>query len=152
ESLATIRQLDPIYVDMTQSASKLRQLRKAIKEGQIDSSSNEVSLFFEDGSEYGEKGELQFAEVAVSESTGSVTLRALMPNPDGELLPGMYLRPTEPEGEIKDAVLIPQKALQREPRGNASVMLLNDDDEVASTSVVTDRTIGNSWLIKEGLS
>ncbi len=151
EPLATIRQLDPIYVDMTQSATKLRQLRQAIAEGQLDAAEETVTLKFEDGSPYNEKGTLQFAEVAVNENTGSVTLRALFPNPDGVLLPGMYVRASVPEGTVENAILIPQKALRRDPRGNASVFLLDEDNKVQVQPVVANRTVGNQWLISEGL-
>lgn len=154
EALATIRQLDPIYVDMTQSASALRQLRQAIAQGTIKGASEDtvsVSLYFEEGGKYEEQGELQFAEVVVGETTGSVTLRALFPNPDGSLLPGMYVRAVTPEGNVENAILVPQKALQRDPRGNASVMVLDDENKVAVRPVVAERTIGNRWLISEGL-
>lgn len=155
EPLATIRQLDPIYVDMTQSASALRQLRKAIADGQIKGASGDtipVELYFEEGGKYEEKGQLQFAEVVVGETTGSVTLRALFPNPKGNLLPGMYVRAVTPEGDVENAILVPQKALQRDPRGNATVMVLDEEDKVALRSVVAQRTIGNHWLINEGLT
>lgn len=152
EALATIRQLDPIYVDITQSAAKLRQLRQAIADGHLDASAETITLRFEDGSPYVEKGTLQFAEVAVNESTGSVTLRALFPNPEGVLLPGMYVRASVPEGQVSDAILIPQMALRRDPRGNASVFLLDDDDKVIAQPVVASRTVGNKWLVTEGLN
>jgi len=154
EALATIRQLDPIYVDMTQSASALRQLRQAIAQGAIKGASGDtvpVTLYFEEGGKYEEQGELQFSEVVVGESTGSVTLRALFPNPNGSLLPGMYVRAVTPEGNVENAILVPQKALQRDPRGNASVMVLDDEDKVAIQPVVAERTVGNRWLINKGL-
>src|SRR5699024_863265 len=152
EALATIRQLDPIYVDITQSAAKLRQLRQAIAEGHLNASDEAVTLMFEDGSPYAEKGSLQFAEVAVNESTGSVTLRALFSNPDGVLLPGMYVRASVPEGNVDNAILIPQMALRRDPRGNASVFLLSENDEVVTQAVTASRTVGNKWLVTDGLS
>lgn len=152
DALATIRQLDPIYVDITQSAAKLRQLRQSIADGHLSVSDETVTLLFEDGSPYHEKGKLQFAEVAVNESTGSVTLRALFGNPDGVLLPGMYVRAGVPEGKVSNAILIPQKALRRDPRGNASVFLLDEDNAVVSQAVVANRTVGNRWLVTEGLN
>lgn len=152
DALATIRQLDPIYVDITQSASKLRQLRQTIADGHLNVSDEAVTLIFEDGSHYTEMGTLQFAEVAVNESTGSVTLRALFSNPDGVLLPGMYVRANVPEGNVSEAILIPQMALRRDPRGNASVFLLDDDNKVVTQAVTASRTVGNKWLVTEGLS
>lgn len=151
DALATIRQLDPIYVDITQSATKLRQLRQSIANGELSTSDQAVALVFEDGSAYSQQGTLQFAEVAVNESTGSVTLRALFPNPNGVLLPGMYVRAHVPEGSISNGILIPQKALRRDPRGNASVFLLGEKNQVVMQPVVANRTVGNEWLVTEGL-
>lgn len=151
EALATIRQLDPIYVDITQSATKLRQLRQALASGELNTSDQAAALVFEDGSPYSEQGTLQFAEVAVNESTGSVTLRALFPNPNNVLLPGMYVRAHIPEGGINSGILIPQKALRRDPRGNASVFLLDESNQVVMQAVIADRTVGSDWLVTEGL-
>ena len=119
-ALATIRQLDPIYVDLTQSSNELRQLRQAMQAGELQQVSDDearITLILEDGSHYKEAGALQFSEFAVDESTGSVTLRALFPNPDGELLPGMFVRGRLPEGQRKDAILVPQKGITRDPTG-----------------------------------
>ncbi|HLR17524.1 MAG TPA: efflux RND transporter periplasmic adaptor subunit [Alcanivoracaceae bacterium] len=152
--LATIRQLDPVYVDMTQSVSSLRELRQAIASGKLKASQDgtiPVQLFFETGGQYDQTGELQFAEAVVGETTGAVTLRALFPNPDGTLLPGMYVRAITPEGMVENAILVPQKTLQRDPIGNASVMTLDDDNKVEIRPVVANRTVGNQWLIESGL-
>ena len=155
QSLATIRQLDPIYVDLTQSARELRRLRQALENGELEKVGEDkarVTLLMEDGSEYQEEGVLQFSEYAVEESTGSVTLRALFPNPDGDLLPGMFVRAKLPEGERSEAILVPQKGIARDSTGQATAMVINDNDQVERRNVTTERAVGNRWLIAEGLS
>lgn len=153
-ALATIRQLDPIYVDLTQSSNELRQLRQAMQAGELQQVSDDearITLILEDGSHYKEAGALQFSEFAVDESTGSVTLRALFPNPDGELLPGMFVRGRLPEGQRKDAILVPQKGITRDPTGQAYAMLIDDNNQVKKVKVSTERAVGNQWLIADGL-
>ncbi|WP_435786531.1 efflux RND transporter periplasmic adaptor subunit, partial [Alcanivorax borkumensis] len=153
-ALATIRQLDPIYVDLTQSSNELRQLRQAMQAGELQQVSDDearITLILEDGSHYKEAGALQFSEFAVDESTGSVTLRALFPNPDGELLPGMFVRGRLPEGQRKDAILVPQKGITRDPTGQAYAMLIDDNNQVKKVKVRTERAVGNQWLIADGL-
>ena len=154
ETLTTIRQLDPIYIDLTQSNAELRQLRAAMQAGQLQRVSEDearVTLLLEDGSAYEHAGTLQFAEYAVDESTGSVTLRALFPNPEGDLLPGMFVRARLPEGRRDNTVLVPQKGIARDPRGNATALVVNADDTVEQRAVVTERAIGNQWLVSRGL-
>ncbi|MFP1678652.1 efflux RND transporter periplasmic adaptor subunit [Alloalcanivorax sp. C16-2] len=154
QALATIRQLDPIYVDLTQSNQELRRLRAALQAGrlqQVGEDKARVTLLLEDGSEYGEAGTLQFSEFAVEESTGSVTLRALFPNPDNDLLPGMFVRARLPQGEREDAILVPQKGVTRDPNGNATALVIGQDDKVEQRRVTTERTVGNRWLISDGL-
>ncbi|WP_421706251.1 efflux RND transporter periplasmic adaptor subunit [Alloalcanivorax xenomutans] len=155
EALATIRQLDPIYVDLTQSARELRQLRVAMESGQLEQVGEDkarVTLVLEDGTEYGESGTLQFSEYAVDESTGSITLRALFPNPDGDLLPGLFVRAKLPQGQRDNAILVPQKAVTRDPQGTASALVIGDNNTVEKRQVETVRTVGNRWLIGDGLA
>ena len=154
EALATIRQLDPIYVDLTQSNQELRRLREALEAGrlqQVGEDKARVTLLLEDGSEFDQPGTLQFSEFAVEESTGSVTLRALFPNPDNDLLPGMFVRARLPQGERDDAILVPQKGVARDPSGQATAMVIGEDNKVEQRQVTPERTVGNRWLISDGL-
>ncbi|WP_133492643.1 efflux RND transporter periplasmic adaptor subunit [Alcanivorax sp. 24] len=155
QALATIRQLDPIYVDLTQSARELRQLRVAMESGQLEQVGEDkarVTLVLEDGTEYDQNGTLQFSEYAVDESTGSITLRALFPNPEGDLLPGLFVRAKLPQGQRDNAILVPQKAVTRDPQGTASALVIGDNNTVEKRQVETVRTVGNRWLIGEGLA
>ena len=155
QTLATIRQLDPIYVDLTQSSNDLRQLRKAMAAGELEQVSEDqarITLLLEDGSHYPQSGTLQFSEYAVEESTGSVTLRALFPNPDGELLPGMFVRGRLPEGQRSNAILVPQKSITRDPTGQAFAMLIDDQNMVQKVPVDTERAVKSQWLISQGLN
>jgi membrane fusion protein, multidrug efflux system len=151
-SLATIRALDPIYVDMTQSSTDLLKLRRMIGAGAIQSGSTKVSLRLEDGSQYAHSGSMKFQEVSVDESTGSVTLRAEFPNPDGMLLPGMYVRAVLDEAVDNSAILAPQQGVTRDPKGNAMALVLTPDNKVEQRTLVTTRAIGDRWLISDGLS
>ncbi len=153
-ALATIRQLDPIYVDLTQSSIELHRLRQAMEAGELQQVSDDearITLILEDGSEYDKAGALQFSEYAVDEGTGSVTLRALFPNPEGELLPGMFVRGRLPEGQRQNAILVPQKGITRDPTGQATAMVIDDNNTVQKVNVVTERAVGNQWLIASGL-
>lgn len=153
-ALATIRQLDPIYVDLTQSYDELQQLRTALANGQLQTlGENEakVRLQQRDGTPYAHSGMLQFSEYAVDETTGSVTLRAVFPNPDEALLPGMFVRAQLPQAEQKNAVLVPQKAIAREPGGKASAFVINGDNTVQKRAVTINKAVGNQWLLHEGL-
>lgn len=151
-SLATIHQLDPIYVDIPQASKEMLQLRRQMMSGRIDSEkAPEVRLKLEDGSEYEHVGELQFSEVNVNEMTGSIVMRARFPNPDGLLLPGMYVRATVDEGHIDNAILVPQKAVMFDREGQASVMLVNGDNKVEQRPVTLQRAIEHHWLISAGL-
>ncbi|MCU5786428.1 efflux RND transporter periplasmic adaptor subunit [Alloalcanivorax marinus] len=154
QALATIRQLDPIYVDLTQSNRELRQLRAALEAGRLQKVGEDqarVTLLLEDGSSYDREGTLQFSEFAVEESTGSVTLRALFPNPDSDLLPGMFVRARLPQGERDNAILVPQKGVTRDPNGNATALVIGAEDKVEQRQVTTERAVGNQWLISDGL-
>ncbi|MEK8028797.1 efflux RND transporter periplasmic adaptor subunit [Pseudaquabacterium rugosum] len=151
-ALATIRALDPIHVDLTQSSADLLQLRRAMAAGGLQSGSAEVSLTLEDGSRYPLKGRLKFAEVAVDEATGSVTLRAQFPNPESVLLPGMYVRATLDQAVARAAILAPQQGITRDPKGKATALVVGTDGKVAQRDVTTTRALGDQWLIASGLA
>jgi multidrug efflux system membrane fusion protein len=148
-ALATVQQLDPIYVDVTQSSSDFMRLKQQTSLQKGDTSS--VELLMENGQPYPLKGTLQFSDVTVDESTGSITLRALFPNPQHMLLPGMFVRARIDEGTQPDAILIPQQGVTRTPRGDATVLVVNDKNQVESRTVVAPQAIGDRWLITEGL-
>jgi membrane fusion protein (multidrug efflux system) len=151
-SLATIRTLDPIYVDMTQSSAELLKLRRLIGESGMKSGQAKVRLRLEDGSQYNQPGSMKFSEVAVDESTGSVTLRAEFPNPDGVLLPGMYVRAVLDQAVSTTAILAPQQGVTRDAKGNATALVLTGDNKVEQRTLVTERAIGDRWLVSNGLS
>lgn len=154
EALATIQQLDPIYVDINQPVNDILALQEDRASGAIDEVSGdqaEAQLFFENGRPYQHKGVLRFAEVSVDESTGSVTLRAVFPNPDGKLLPGMFVKTQVATGYRQHALLIPNQAVQRDLKGKPMVWRVDTDDKVNQTSIVTERTLGNQWLVSSGL-
>jgi membrane fusion protein (multidrug efflux system) len=150
-ALATIRALDPIYVDMTQSSTDLLKLRRMVNAGALQSGSTQVRLKLEDGTQYSLTGSMKFQEVSVDESTGSVTLRAEFPNPDGMLLPGMYVRAVLEAAINKSAILAPQQGVTRDPKGNATALVLTADNKVEQRTLVAERAIGDSWLISDGL-
>ncbi|EOE7353994.1 efflux RND transporter periplasmic adaptor subunit [Enterobacter hormaechei] len=148
-ALATVQQLDPIYVDVTQSSSDFMRLKQQTSLQKGDTSS--VELLMENGQPYPLKGTLQFSDVTVDESTGSITLRALFPNPQHMLLPGMFVRARIDEGSQPDAILVPQQGVTRTPRGDATVLVVNEKNQVESRTVVAPQAIGDRWLITEGL-
>jgi len=152
--LALVQQLDPIYVDITQSSVDMLKLQRALEHGDLqpdEQNQAEVSLTLEDGSEYAERGKLQFAEVSVDPSTGAVVLRALFPNPRRELLPGMFVRAQLTQAMKRDALLVPQRGVTRNQRGDAVVLVVGDGDVVSERGVTATRVIGNDWLIGAGL-
>lgn len=154
QPIALIQQLDPIYVDITQSSTEMLRLQRQLAEGVLrkDASNQaEVSLTLEDGSVYSERGKLQFSEVSVDPSTGSVVLRAIFPNPRRELLPGMFVRAQLTQGVRHDALLVPQRGVTRNQRGEATVMVVGADNKVVERVVRVDRVINGEWLITEGL-
>ena len=151
-ALATIRTLDPIYVDLTQSSTQLLKLRTLLAQQGIKKGSTKLALNLEDGSHYSYKGTLQFQEIAVDESTGSVTLRATFPNPDGILLPGMYVRALMDEAVNEKALLVPQQGIQRDPKGNATAFIVTSENKVETRTVKTERAMGDMWLVSSGLS
>lgn len=152
-ALATVQQLDPIYVDVTQSSSDFMHLKQSIEQGSLhkDNSSSNVQLVMENGTAYPLKGTLQFSDVTVDESTGSITLRAVFPNPQHTLLPGMFVRARIDEGIQPNAILIPQQGITRTPRGDATVLVVNNQSQVEPRSVIASQAIGDKWLISEGL-
>lgn len=151
--LATVQQLDPIYVDVTQSSNDFMRLKQSVEQGSLhkDSTSSTVELVMENCQSYPLKGSLQFSDVTVDESTGSITLRAVFPNPEHTLLPGMFVRARIDEGVQPNAILVPQQGVTRTPRGDATVMVVNDKSQVESRAVVAAQAIGDKWLISEGL-
>lgn len=154
DSLATVQQLDPIYVDLTQSTGELLQMRRALEAGKlkpVGDQSVPVRLVLEDGSLYAAEGKLAFSEVSVDTGTGSVTLRAIFPNAKGELLPGMYVRARLVQGQAEEAILVPHAAVSRDPRGNATVMVVGAEDKVEAKVVQTARSQGDKWVVTEGL-
>lgn len=152
-ALATVQQLDPIYVDVTQSSNDFIRLKQAVIQGSLEKSAlqTQVTLVMENGQPYPLKGQLQFSDVSVDESTGSITIRALFPNPQHDLLPGMFVRARIDEGMQKDALLVPQQGVTRNPRGEASVMLVNAKSQVEVRNVTAAQAIGDKWLVTDGL-
>ena len=152
--LATIQMLDPVYVDITQSSAAMLELRSALDSGQIKNADGEtrVRLILDDGSPYAEEGVLKFTEAFVNETTGSVTLRTSFPNQHLTLLPGMFVRAILEEGVKEDGILVPQRGVTRDPAGNAVVMIVNAENIVEQRIITAARTVGNSWLISNGLA
>ncbi|MEO8465025.1 MAG: efflux RND transporter periplasmic adaptor subunit [Gammaproteobacteria bacterium] len=153
-ALAVVQQLDPIYVDITQSSVDMVKLQRAFANGELQRDQQndaEVSLTLEDGSDYKERGKLQFAEVTVDRGTGAVLLRALFPNPTRELLPGMFVRAKLTQATKRDALLVPQRGVTRNQQGDAVVLVVGEGNVVAERVVTAARTIGNDWLISGGL-
>lgn len=149
DAMATVQQLDPIYVDVTESSNDFMRLKQESLQHGSDTKS--VQLIMENGQPYALKGTLQFSDVTVDESTGSITLRAIFPNPQHSLLPGMFVRARIDEGVAPNAILVPQQGVTRTPRGDASVMIVNDKNQVESRQVATSQAIGDKWLITSGL-
>lgn len=151
--LTTVQQLDPIYVDLNQSSSELLELRRALADKMVRKAEGvPVTIILEDGRRYEHEGELTFADVAVDPMTGSYALRAVVPNPDHLLMPGMYLRAVVTSAVVDHVLLVPQQGIARDPQGNASAMLLTDENKVEQRAVTAQRTVGNDWLISSGLS
>ena len=153
-ALATIQQLSPMYVDVTQSSSELLRLKQNLASGLMKSNGAaqaKVGLVLEDGSAYPLPGTLKFSEVTVDQSTGSVTLRAIFPNPKQTLLPGMFVRTIMEEGIIERAILVPQRGVTRNPAGNAMAMVVGAEEKVEPRVIKVVRTVGENWLVSEGL-
>jgi membrane fusion protein, multidrug efflux system len=153
QALATVQQLDPIYVDLTQSSSELLQLRQELEAGRLNASDGlPVSILLEDGTPYPHKGKLAFTDLSVDPTTGSFMLRVEVANPDQLLLPGMYVRAAIGVGQSTQALLVPQPGIQRNPKGEAYALVVDGGGKVAQRNVQISRTIGDRWLIDSGLS
>lgn len=152
--LATVQQLDPVYVDVTQSSSDALALRRALESGKLQRASDggaRVALLLDDGREYGRPGTLQFADVTVDPGTGSIALRAIFPNPKSELLPGMFVRARLDEGVNPQALLVPQAGVTRDQKGLPTALVVTADKKVERRQLVTDRAIGDAWLVTQGV-
>jgi membrane fusion protein (multidrug efflux system) len=154
-SLVTITQLDPVYVDVTQPTATLVRLKREFASGQVRNAGDNkaaTKLFLEDGSAYEIPGSLQFSEVTVDQGTGSVTLRAIFPNPDDLLLPGMFVHAAIEEGVREGAILAPQQGITHAPDGTATALVVGADDKVQKHLVQLDRAIGDQWVVTGGLT
>lgn len=153
ESLATIQQLDPVYADFTQPANALMRLRQALKAGSLDRpEAATVQLRLDDGSPYAHSGKLLFSEAAVDETTGQITLRGEFPNPDGDLLPGMYVRVRLEQGVEPNAVAVPQQAVQRDSGGKSLVYVVDAENKIVVRTVAVGRSVGDRFVIANGLA
>ena len=154
-ALATIQEIDPIYVDVPQSTSELLRLKRRLEDGHLNQdgpNQKKVKLTLEDGSAYPLNGTLQFRDVTVDPTTGSVILRVVFANPEGVLLPGMFVRAVVKEGINEHAVLIPQQAVSRDPKGNPVTQIVDGEGKVRQRMLTVDRAIGDKWLVSSGLS
>jgi membrane fusion protein (multidrug efflux system) len=153
--LAAIQQLDPIYVDVPQSTTELLRLQRRIKDGRLKhngTNQNKVRLILEDGAAYPLKGTLQFRDVTVDPTTGSVILRVVFPNPKGVLLPGMFVRAVIKEGVNEQAILVPQQGVARDRKGDPFVLIVDAEGKVRQRQLTLDRDIGDKWLVSSGLA
>jgi membrane fusion protein (multidrug efflux system) len=152
-ALATVQQLDPIYVDLTQSSAELLELRRALAAGKLVSARQvPVTILLEDGSAYPHDGKLEFSDVSVDPTTGSYLLRVVVPNPEQVLLPGAYVRAQIGTGVRPDALLVPQQGVARDPRGETSAMVVNAEGVVEARPVKVSHAVGNRWLVEDGLA
>lgn len=155
-AIASVQQIDPIYVDVTQSSVQLLRLKSAMASGQLQQADGaqaaKVTLLLEDGSTYAEAGKLEFSEVTVDPTTGSVTLRAVFPNPGHQLLPGMFVRARLAQGVANDGLLVPQRGVTRSQRGLPTALVVNAENKVELRELVTDRALGDQWLVTKGLA
>ncbi|TCG05096.1 efflux transporter periplasmic adaptor subunit [Paraburkholderia steynii] len=154
EALAVVQQIDPIYVDVTQSSIDLMRLRRELAQGQLSRSGEDaasVGLVLEDGTTYGQQGSLKFSEVSVDQGTGSVLLRAVFRNPDHHLLPGMFVHARLNEGTKADAILVPQQGVTRDTTGAPQVWVVGPDSKATLRPIQVDRTVGNTWLATSGV-
>lgn len=153
-AMATIQQLDPIYVDVTQSSAQLLKLRRELESGNLQKAGDnaaKVKLVLEDGSLYEKEGKLEFSEVSVDEGTGSVTIRAVFPNPEHQLLPGMFVHAQLQAGVNENAILAPQQGVTRDLKGMPTAMVVNAENKVELRQLKAERTLGSEWLINDGL-
>lgn len=152
-ALATVQQLDPIYVDVTQSSNDFLRLKQELANGSLkqENGKAKVDLVTSDGIKFPQSGTLEFSDVTVDQTTGSITLRAIFPNPDHTLLPGMFVRARLQEGTKPTALLVPQQGVTRTPRGDATVLVVGADNKVETRQIVASQAIGNKWLMTDGL-
>ena len=152
EPLATINQLDPIYIDVTQSSAELLQLRRELAAGRLEGASElPVDIVLEDGSTFAHKGKLEFSEVSVDPATGSYLMRVRVENPDQVLMPGMFVRAVLGSGVRPNALLVPMQGIARDPKGDTSAMVVDAEGKVAVRPVKVSRTVGDKWLVEDGL-
>lgn len=152
-ALATVQQLDPIYVDVTQSSNDFLRLKHELANGSLkqENGKAKVDLVTSDGIKFPQSGTLEFSDVTVDQTTGSITLRAIFPNPDHTLLPGMFVRARLQEGTKPTALLVPQQGVTRTPRGDATVLVVGADNKVETRQIVASQAIGDKWLVTDGL-
>ncbi|ECU8030772.1 multidrug efflux RND transporter periplasmic adaptor subunit AcrA [Salmonella enterica subsp. enterica serovar Cerro] len=152
-ALATVQQLDPIYVDVTQSSNDFLRLKQELANGSLkqENGKAKVDLVTSDGIKFPQSGTLEFSDVTVDQTTGSITLRAIFPNPDHTLLPGMFVRARLQEGTKPTALLVPQQGVTRTPRGDATVLVVGADNKVETRQIVASQAIGDKWLVTNGL-
>lgn len=151
--LAVVQQLDPIYVDLTQSSAEWLQLRKAFEDGRLKGTNDvPVTILMEDGTQYPETGKLEFSDVTVDPTTGAFGLRVVVPNKKHLLLPGMYLRAVLAIGERPDGLLVPQQGIARGPKGDTTAMVVSADGKAEVREVRVSQTIGDKWLVEDGLA
>ena len=154
-ALATIQQLDPIYVDVPQSTTELMRLKRRLEDGRLTrdgANQNKVKLILEDGTMYPQEGTLEFRDISVDPTTGSVIVRAVFPNPKGFLLPGVFVRAVVKEGVNGQAILIPQQAVSRDPKGSPFALIVDSEGKVAQRTLTLDRALGDQWLVTAGLA
>lgn len=152
DPLARIQQVDPMNVDITQSSNEYLALRRAIADGGVQATTAAVRLQLSDGTDYPLPGTLEFADIDVQQETGSITLRARFPNPDGQLLPGMYVRAQVGQGTRQQALLVPQAAVDRSPKGEAQAWVVDKDGKAQLRTFRTARAIGDQWLVLDGIT
>jgi membrane fusion protein (multidrug efflux system) len=152
-ALAIVQQLDPVYVDVTQSSVELLELRRSLAAGRLQGARNlPVRILLEDGSLHEQEGELAFSDVTVDPSTGSFSLRVIVPNPRHMLLPGMYVRAVVGDGERENALLAPQQGVTRDPKGHTTAMVVSKEGKAEMRTITVSRTVGDRWLVEEGLA
>ncbi|MBW2135876.1 MAG: efflux RND transporter periplasmic adaptor subunit [Deltaproteobacteria bacterium] len=154
QPLATIQQLDPVYVDVPQSTTELLRLKRRLEKGHLNpdgKKQKKVGLLLEDGTKFPLEGTLQFRDITVDPTTGSVILRIIFPNPEGVLLPGMFVRAVIKEGVNEQALLVPQQAVSRDRKGNPFALLVDAEGKVKQRMLTLDRAIGDQWLVASGL-
>jgi membrane fusion protein (multidrug efflux system) len=154
--MTTIQEINPIYVDVTQSSASLLRLQRSMASGTLKkddaNAAKKVKLILEDGTPYPLEGTLQFRDVTVDPTTGSFILRIIFPNPRGVLLPGMYVRAVLEEGINEQAILVPMQSVSRDPKGNPLALIVDNQDKVQQRMLTVERTIGNRWLVSSGLA